>query len=204
MAFTTSKKSSPSNGMILLSVQYKLVSISSGVEAKSTITWPSTVSSNSSYGTITYATAHPTTFINDNIHNYDWYYTGDSSTDNTRWTTSKTVKSIYDPCPAGWRVPDGGSNGIWSKAGFDDTTYDSTNEGISFSISSPSKTWYPASGYRNSYDGSLLNVGNYGYCWSASPGGYGAYGLYFDDDGNVYPSGSSGRAGGSSVRCLQE
>ena len=22
------------------------------------------------------------------------------------------AKSIYDPCPAGWRVPDGGSNGV--------------------------------------------------------------------------------------------
>ena len=86
-------------------------SISSSTLAKSTIAWPSPVSSNSSNGTIEYATAHPTTFITHNSSNCDWYYTGSESTDNTRWTTSDKAKSIYDPCPAGWRVPDGGNNG---------------------------------------------------------------------------------------------
>ena len=187
-------------------------SISSSTLAKSTITWPSAVESNSSNGTIDYATAHPTTFITYNSsnynwynsRNYDWYYTGGSSTDNTRWTTSETAKSIYDPCPAGWRVPDGGSNGIWSKAGFDDITYDSTNEGMSFSISSPSTTWYPASGFRYDGGGSLYNVGNDGHCWSASPSSRSAYCLGFSSLGSVYPSVLTTRASGYSVRCLQE
>ena len=184
-------------------------SISDAIEAKSTITWPSAVSSNSSNGTIDYATANPTTFItcNNNItynNNKDWYYTGDSSTDNTRWTTSSSDKSIYDPCPAGWRVPDGGSNGIWSKAGFGTRTYYWANGGMSFSISSPSTTWYPASGYRNSSGGGLGNVGLSGYYWSASPDSYDAYYLYFNDYGNVYPSNFDDRAYGFSVRCLQE
>ena len=179
-------------------------SISDEVEAKSTITWPSTVLSDSSNGTIEYATAHPTTFITYNSSNDDWYYTGDSSTDNTRWTTSSNDKSIYDPCPAGWRVPDGGSNGIWSKAGFDNTTYDITNKGISFSISSPSTTWYPVSGCRYYDDGSLFYVGSSGYYWSASPNSSSAYTLYFSYYGNVYPSSNSDRACGYSVRCLQE
>ena len=179
-------------------------SINKMIGAKSTITWPSSVSSDSSNGTIEYATAHPTTFITYNSRNNDWYYTGDSSTDNTRWTTSETAKSIYDPCPAGWRVPDGGGNGIWSKAGFGATTYDSTNEGMSFSISSPSTTWYPASGYRSDYDGSLDDVGNDGYYWSASP--YDSYAFYlaFLSNGNVYLSNVDNRAYGWSVRCLQE
>lgn len=172
--------------------------------AKSTITWPSPVSSNSSNGTIEYATANPTTFITSNWENSDWYYTGDSSTDNTRWTTSESSKSIYDPCPSGWRVPDGGSNGIWSKAGFDTTTYDSTNKGMSFSISSPSTTWYPASGYLTSGVGGLGSVGRNGYYWSASPNSYRAYYLYFTRYGDVYPSYNSNRACGCSVRCLQE
>ena len=180
-------------------------SIRDDVEAKSTIAWPSTVSSNSSNGTIEYATAHPTTFITYNNSNGDWYYTGDSSTGNTRWTTSETVKSIYDPCPAGWRVPDGGSNGIWSKAGFADTPYDNTNKGFSFSISSPSTTWYPASGYRSYNQGSLSNVGYDGYYWSASPDRSFAYYLYFDNDGYVNPAKLHGfHAYGQSVRCLQE
>ena len=179
--------------------------------AESTITW-SSVSSNSSNGTIEYATAHPTTFIKYNSNNDDWYYTGDSSTDNTRWTTSDKTKSIYDPCPAGWRVPDGGENGIWSKAGFYATTFDSTNKGISFSISSPSTTWYPASGYLGNYDRDFKDVGSYGYYWSASPNNNTwpfspdstAYFLYFSKSGHVGPSDSFNRAYGLPVRCLQE
>ena len=160
-------------------------SISSSTVAKSTITWPSEVSSNSSTGTIAFATANPTTFITYNSSNRDWYYTGDSSTDNTRWTTSESNKSIYDPCPAGWRVPDGGSNGVWSKAcGLSssfDYTYNSTNESINFSgkFGSASSIWYPASGYRGDYYGILYNVGDGGYYWSASPYSKYAYGLPF-------------------------
>ena len=180
-------------------------SISYAIEAKSTITWPSAVSSNSSNGTIEFATTHPTTFIDYNSSNRDWYYTGDSSTDNTRWTTSSSDKSIYDPCPAGWRVPDGGSNGIWSKAGFDDTTSYWTNRGMSFSISSPSTTWYPASGYRHSSGGNFGDVGINGHCWSASPySSYSAYCLFFGSSGSVNPSSRDYRAYGFSVRCLQE
>ena len=178
-------------------------------EAKSTITWPSPVESTSGTGTIAYATANPTTFIRRNSSNYDWYYTGSSTTDNTRWTTSDKSKSIYDPCPAGWRVPDGGSNGVWSKAlgssdYFTGYSYDSTNEGMNFSgkFGSSSTIWYPASGYRNSNAG-FYDVGSSGVYWSASPCDYSAYHLYFDNYGSVYPSYYNYRASGRSVRCLQ-
>ena len=184
-------------------------SISSNTIAKSTITWPSPVSSNSSNGTIAYATANPTTFVTDNILNYDWYYTDPLSTDNTSWTTSSSGKSIYDPCPAGWRVPDGGSSSVWSKAVGSSSkftrTYDSSNEGMNFSgkFGSASTIWYPASGCRFGSDGGLSNVGDNGYCWSASPNGYCAHYLYFNSIGNVNPSSFSNRANGFSVRCLQ-
>ena len=185
-------------------------SISSSTRAKSTITWPSAVSSDSSNGTIAYATANPTTFIQYSYNNYDWYYTGSETTDNTRWTTSESSKSIYDPCPAGWRVPDGGKNGVWSRAlgsssSFTQSSlYDTTNYGRNFSgkFGSASTIWYPASGYRCIYLG-LDRVGNYGYYWSASPSNSSAYYLSFDDDGDVNPSKGCGRAYGQSVRCLQ-
>ena len=173
-------------------------SISYKIDAKSTISWPSAVSTGSSTGTVNYVTSHPTTFVKTSAD--DWQY---SSRDNSLWTTSDKTKSIYDPCPAGWRVPDGGDNGIWLKAGFADTTYDSTNRGISFSISSPSTTWYPASGYRSSSVGSLGNVG-FGYYWSASLDGSYAYSLNFDSGGYVFPSQFGLRAYGHSVRCQQE
>ena len=187
-------------------------SISSSTVAKSTIAWPSAVESSSSNGTIAYATVHPTTFITSNSSNYDWYYTGSSSTDNTRWTTSSSAKSIYDPCPAGWRVPDGGSNGVWSKAlgsssSFTNSSlYNSTKGGMNFSgkFGSASTIWYPASGYRYYSDGGLDLVGSYGLYWSASPNSSTAYYLYFYSGGRVHPSDDYYRAYGYSVRCLQE
>ena len=184
--------------------------INNNSHALSTITWPSAVESNSSNGTIEYATAHPTTFIKYNRNNYDWYYTGSSSTDNTRWTTSVTSKSIYDPCPSGWRVPDEGSNGVWSKAfgssSYFDYTYDSTHKGMNFSgkFGSASTIWYPASGCRYYGDVGLRCVAERGYYWSASPNGDYAYGLDFDYFGNVRPGNYYSRAYGFSVRCVRE
>ena len=174
-------------------------SISSSTLAKSTITWPSPVVSSSATGTVDYVISNPTTFV---MSDYD----------NTLWTTSDKTKSIYDPCPAGWRVPDGGSNGIWSKAlgsSFpfaDSSLYSSSNEGMNFSgkLGSASTIWYPASGSRNADGGGLVFVGDHGYYWSASPDSYGAYGLNFYGSSSVNPSSYNFRAYGLSVRCLQE
>lgn len=181
-------------------------SINDEVDAKSTIVWPSAVESNASNGTITYATANPTTLIKSNGSNYDWYYTGDDSSDDYRWTTSKVAKSIYDPCPTGWRVPD---RGVWSKAcgstsSSFTTQYKSSNAGINFSgkFGSASTIWYPASGYRRAVG--LSDVDYLGQYWSASPFSVYASCLYFDSDGLVGTSSYSSRAGGNAVRCIQE
>ena len=176
-------------------------SISNSVESQSTGKFDFTKSKKAT-GTITYATEHPTTFITYNTNNYDWYYSGRSSTDNTRWQSTKT---IYDPCPAGWRVPDGGSNGVWNKAGFKDQSYDSSDEGLLFGsgISSPA-TWYPAAGCRYRNVVALYYVGYDGLYWSVTPNGSNAYSLYFSRYGSVYPASDSTRALGQSVRCLQE
>ena len=187
-------------------------SISSNTVAKSTITWPWSDSSIPSIGTIEYAIANPTTFILKNNYNFDWYYTDNSSTDDTRWTTSSSAKSIYDPCPPGWRVPDTGSNGVWSKAlgqdwSFTDSSlYDSTNVGMNFSgkFGNDKTIWYPASGMRGSYDGSLKRIGEYGYYWSATISGYDAYMMFFNSEGAVTSSLYSECATGQSIRCLKE
>ena len=171
-------------------------SISSSVLAVSTGSWNIT-----SGGSVANAEINPMTF-----------YTS-MSMPNESWASLKTV---YDPCPAGWRVPDGGSNGVWARAlglssSFNNSSsWDFTNRGMNFSgkFGSDQTNWYSASGSRHEYSGGLSDVGHRGYYWSASPGSrtsYYAFNLFFDYSGNVYPAYDSGnRAYGYSVRCLQE
>ena len=184
-------------------------SISDETEAASTVTWPESIGSTSETGTIGYAVSHPTTFITCNTANKDWYYTGTDNTDDTRWTTSGSEKSIYDPCPAGWRVPDGGESGVWSKAKGSSLDYnryyDSTDQGMNFSgdFGTDQTIWYPAAGCRYFNDGSLLDVGSSGDYWSATPLGSSAFTLYFYKSGSVSSLHYYYRADGYSVRCLQ-
>ena len=74
-----------------------------------------TVESNSTTGTESYAAAHPTTFICNSKGPYGsghWLYNGKGGL----WRRNK---SISDPCPPGYVVPDGGQYGqvrTWSSA----------------------------------------------------------------------------------------
>ena len=180
-------------------------SISESIETKSTGTWPSAVSASAGNGTVDYATANPMTFIEGtDSSEYDWHY---SSRNNDLWKSSKT---IYDPCPVGWRVPDGGDKGVWAKAYgsswyFEDYPYDSTDEGMNFSgiFGSASIIWYPASGARLN-SGWINDVGNIGFYWSSSYEEDEACELSFITEGTVHPSGSIGRYIEMSVRCLKE
>ena len=168
-------------------------SISSAVLAVSTGTWNIT-----SGGSTAKAEANPMTF-----------YTG-MYLPNGSWASTKTA---YDPCPAGWRVPEGGDNGVWAKAlgspASVSLSYDYSNKGINFTgtYGEAECIWYPASGYRPDSSRGLDNVSNYGYYWSCSPNesnSNSAYNLYFNNNGNVGPSDNSYRAFGFPVRCLQE
>ena len=138
------------------------------------------------------------------------FYTGSSNyLPKGSWDSKKTA---YDPCPAGWRVPDGGEEGTWSKAkdGSSSFSITSSSYGLNFggTFGSDETVWYPASGYLSTDSGALDNVGGYGLYWSVTPhpSNYDcAYCLYFYSDGYVYPSGSNSlRSSGMSVRCLQE
>ena len=170
--------------------------IHSDVMAKSTIEWPEAVRSTANTGTVRYASENPTTFIGYSLDTKDWQFVQD----NTRWQRKKTK---YDPCPGGWRVPDGGADAFWAKAGFVDVGYNGTNEGIRVSINSVS-AWYPASGFRYFDDGSVGYIGMDGYYWSADPSRTDAYYLYFNSAGNVRPSFSNYRSFGFAVRCQKE
>ncbi len=168
-------------------------------------------------GTIEYTIAHPTTFVKSDTYNADWYYTGTSSTDDTRWGS---VKTQYDPCPAGWRVPDGGWSGVWYLAFGKDkpnVQSDNVNNGKYFGkagsslydrVSTTEDVWYPSAGRLN-YNGAVANVGA-GYYSSVSPYtdyapmAYTAFYLSFVTDSKPTVASNSGaRSEGWSVRCVK-
>ena len=190
-------------------------STGSSTEAQSTLTWPSPVQVSTLPVDATYHIANPTTFItsNNSRQNYDWFFTSSSEYHNDRWPDSGSPKSIYDPCPAGWRVPDGGENGIWAKAHGSSTyynsTYDSAKRGFNFSgdFGESSPIWYPLQGQRGYDDGDLKYVGLYGRYWSCSSptGSPQAYILYtYYSGGTVNPMATTDRANGLPVRCCKE
>lgn len=128
------------------------------------------------------------------------------------WHTSESEKGLYDPCPVGYRVPDGGENGFWATAlGTSSSTsagtkWDSANSGRHWTLADgTTAAWYPAVGYRD-YSGTLRDVSSYGKYWSVSPYSSGSYhpcNLFFHN-GTVYPASTDERGYGHSVRCVKE
>lgn len=70
------------------------------------------VGCNETTGTESYAAAHPTTFISNSNGAYGfahWLHSGEARL----W---RRTKSISDPCPPGYVIPDGGQYGVWARA----------------------------------------------------------------------------------------
>ena len=182
-------------------------SITESVDAKSTIKWPQAELKSSSTGTIEYVTSHPTVFVKATSYPENWHYSGHVK---TLWTYSQNNKSIYDPCPAGWRVPDGGNNGVWAKAlgSSSDTrhSYNSIDKGMNFSgkFGDATTIWYPVAGTRGYKDGILTSTGIYSNYWSSSSTDSSPYYLYIYYWGNVWPAGTYAQANCLSVRCIHE
>jgi uncharacterized protein (TIGR02145 family) len=102
------------------------------------------------------------------------------------------VNGINNPCPTGYRLP------TETELNAETATWSSSNAAGAFA--SPLKL--PRAGYRNSSDGSLLNVVSEGYNWSSTVSGTTALSLYFDD--SLATMGTNIRAHGFSVRCLKD
>ena len=141
-----------------------------------------------------YAIKHPMTFIIKDASLYgDWYCTDIYKKNNFLWSSTK---SIYDPCPAGWRVPYCNSfGGTWAGI-YSGLFY---NSGVM--LNSPS-TWYPTAGRINA-NGSIELVGYQGYQWSCSADDAYSFATYFGSLGEVNTS-SNERNCGMSVRCQKE
>ena len=175
--------------------------------------------------------------ITNNIQNPDKFYIYGSSmwtnygyynlwsADNTvtggynQGNDNPVVKTVYDPCPVGFKMPANNAftgfttTGLNSTSqselnvdGTDDWQQWTNNFGHNFWTNS-SKTAtinFPASGFRDINGGSLYVVGNYGYYWSAVPD-YASNGCYlYFNSGFVSPLSYNTRAYGFAVRGVSE
>lgn len=146
----------------------------------------------------------------DNVYANLW------SADNQVYTASNenVIKTIYDPSPVGFKLPFSAAFTGFTTIGDYVTEpsqvngeWDSSLRGWNFyTDSSKNKTiFFPASGIRDIYnDGTIVDVGSYGYCWSAGPYSQGSsYQLFFDSS-TVFPLGDYDRGCLFGVRSSQE
>ena len=142
----------------------------------------------------------------------DWLFTKDDKLWNNG-TEAAPVKTDYDPCPNGWRVPTYSELDILKNAKSSKTTnggregywfYGVSDVGYAVPVDEEAKVFLPLAGDRSCADGGHAAWrGEDYYYWSSRPSSTSAYALRFS-----YGAGRSGmysdaRACGYSVRCVQ-
>ena len=158
---------------------------------------------------------NPCTFYKaDSNYNYNWvqlnyYYNFWDATCKSEGATEKViVKTIYDPCPRGFTVPNARVFTGFTSTGDNTRTAEQFNVIGSFANgwyfkkneNDSSGAFFPASGFRGSSNGGLAVVGISGDFWSAGVNSASnAYYLYFNF-GSVYPLSNNNRANAFPVR----
>lgn len=159
---------------------------------------------NDSYNSATsiaYTIEHPTTYIDTDT---DWQFSlrtninlwGNTSS-STSALTDTGMKSIYDPCPTGWRIPD---RRTWEKAALKVKSLDE-NYCFLCDAGSAAETFYPMSGYYSGSD--YPKCAAWGYTWTNAPTTEGATVLVLLN-GIVWPTETLKRAFAAPVRCMRE
>lgn len=152
------------------------------------------VNNNSQSGTVEYSIKHP----NEVIDNYNNHWVRNS--DNSLWRKRKTV---YDPCPPGWRVPeyeDGGfMNSFWGSVRF----FDMDKHGLYLSTDCIlPEMWFPAAGRIQSSDYNISDYQDRAYLWTSSTESNSA--THFVSHNTSWGRGGTSRSYGFSVRCVSE
>ena len=179
-------------------------SISSWKKAASTNEW--IIKAEANGVSIDFTIQNPTTLVVfSGTTGRDWKDTANGNL----WNINK---SAYDPCPPGWRVPTGGTNGVWATAGFptgsNSELADTENKyGILFPkqyCGAEEGAWYPACGILHYIQHSNMNqwVGN-GMYTSCTADSQKAFYYRFNKNGTDFKAHNSTNSRGFSypVRC---
>ena len=171
-----------------------------------------------SKGTVAYTTAHPTVLLTaPDSNNGDWFYGGS----NSLWGGSE--KSMYDPCPKGWSVPESDAFTVLDIAEAEDNMdleLAKKTFGWALSDNTGEKHFYTGAGYRSYFDGVLSNV-NYkdespytpvpwvGYYWTKGTEGTNGVAMFFDLNtsraviNGFVPQSPQYRANAMQIRCVK-
>ena len=151
------------------------------------------------------------------------YWASDGPTEEVHWydplapaqfSGTSGAKSIYDPCPAGWRLP---VNGTWSDFSTSTALWNAAARSRDYQIDEGHQAVYPLVGFRNASQGNVSQTGYHGCYWSCSPvpasnREYMARLVSPDDNlfeatvypGVVRPSDAVYQTDSFSVRCVQD
>lgn len=88
-----------------------------------------------------------------------------ATTANNDATPLSNNKTIFDPCPVGYRIPTTDVNRNFSGLTTTNTTWSATNYGITYTAGN---NFFPAAGYFNYTTGALTSVGSQGQYWSGA------------------------------------
>lgn len=179
-------------------------------KAKSTKSWPNDINfyeepQNQDF--VQYSVENPMVFISGWIDVHSINFSPDL------WNSQKT---IYDPCPPGYRIPDGNTDGIWARASGQQNFVANCEGDAKLYVNykgffSDEDIYYPIAGFLHIDRGDLCEVGSFTYQWSCSryysaPGKYYGYiyGRFFGiHNGGTSTNGSDPLHGGP-VRCCKE
>lgn len=172
-------------------------------------------------GSMEFAISNPMIFVRgDKDNNYDWLYT---SHNDELW--SSAAKSMYDPCPKGWRVPSADDfNSLDIATDEDAATSAEMRSRYGWTLVdkvSGVQLFMPAAGRKSFETGVFTNMSDYGgdesplpwigYYWTTGANADGsASSLYFDlnntraVNNNYNTHKAMYRANGMQVRCVRE
>lgn len=176
-------------------------------------------------GNTAYATAHPATFIATVPGtSYDWYYGGGRGNgpayrndelwgNPTGYTVGQTTaKTLFDPCPPGWKMPHPYVFSAFTRTGATATVASGDAnvtgafvQGWNFNYDAANTTYYPGVGYRYDEYGTFLFAPS-GYYWTSAPSPADTFGAWVFGltSTTVYERLSDPRGFGLPVRCMKE